>query len=124
MHQGYCSSILGLPLLLDTASAEVTSDGHIQEVFDTALKELHEKNSQVAYSMATSAAHFKLLVLTAQATSNLFTTVQSAHTSDSRFPKMVVNSSKIMDAEVNIRNWCESTQEILNYDDDRDGVVV
>lgn len=74
--------------------------------------------------MATSAAHFKLLVITAQATSALFTTVQSSHTADSRFPKMVVNSSKIMDAEVNLANWCESTQEILNYEDERDGVLV
>jgi len=37
---------------------------------------------------------------------------------------MVVNSSKIMDAEVNLANWCESTQEILNYEDERDGVLV
>jgi len=29
-----------------------------------------------------------------------------------------------MDAEVNLTNWCESTQEILNYEDDRDGVLV
>ena len=102
----------------------MTAEAHISEVYQTAVTEFHEKNSQVAYSMATSAAHFKLLVITAQATSNLFTTVQSAHTSDSRFPKMSVNSSKIMDAEVNLTNWCESTQEILNYEDDRDGVLV
>lgn len=102
----------------------MTTDVKIWDVFDTAVEELQNKNSQVAYSMATSAAHFKLLVITAKATSALFTTVQSSHTSDSRFPKMVVNSSKIMEAEANLRDWCESTQEILNYKDDRDGVIV
>jgi hypothetical protein len=88
------------------------------------MKEMGDGRNVTAYQMAASAAHFRLLMITSRATSTLFSRVRPATAGEARFPKLSISSSKIVEAEREIKKWCEETKSLMTREDNNDGVLV
>lgn len=109
-------------MLLDMDASEVTSNEVIAEVWGRSIDALHRQSDDEAYQMAASAAHFKLLIISAKATSTVFARTEPA--TISRFPRLTVRSSKILETEEQIRQWCEDSKQLLEHPDDSECFVV